>query len=345
MNNTPFLFESGARYAGDVPLPAMSAGSASGAMPAIEPAGGKSWQNTDISQNAVMLSVEFTSLGTRRSLPVSKAMAGETDPAMLRASKILLESRAFDRLKKADGAMRAWLKARSLPSQFRAGVYLIPVPLVSDVYEKLQEFESDRTSLINNFAGEYDAAVADARYRLGPLFKGADYPSVSAVRSVFSLSYQFIEISAPGSLANISMKLFESERDKARDLWTSAAEQAVGLLRGELAGLVNHLVERLTPGLDGKRKEFKKGTVENLKGWLELVDARNITGDEELSKLAGQARALLNGKSPDTLRNDLLARERVRDGMGQIKGQLDALLVAAPGRRVVVSDDGEDIEL
>jgi hypothetical protein len=224
-------------------------------------------------------------------------------------------------------------------------VYLVPVPLVGDVYQNLQSFEVERGELVGAFIGEYNSAVEDARYRLGPLFKSTDYPAASVVRNVFSLSYQFIEISAPGSLRNISMKLFESERDKARELWSSAAEQAVGMLRGEMAGLVNHLVERLTPDPDGKRKEFKKGTVENLKSWLDIIDSRNITGDEELAKLAGQARALLSGRSPDSLRTDQLARERVRNGMAEVKAKLDTLVVTAPSRRVTVSDDAEDIEL
>jgi hypothetical protein len=228
---------------------------------------------------------------------------------------------------------------------FRDGVYLIPVPLVSEVFEKLEEYQVERGELVADFVSEYALVIQDARYRLGPqLFKSADYLPESSVGAVFSLFYQFIEISAPGSLANISMKLFESERNKARELWTSAAEQAVDMLRGELAGLVNHLVERLTPDLEGKRKEFKRGTVENLKGWLDLVDARNITGDEELTRLAVSARELLNGRTPDDLRTNLLSRERVRDGMGAIKAKLDALLVAAPGRRVVVSD-AEEVEL
>jgi len=347
MNNTPFLFESGARYVGDLPGPSMSMGSASGAMPVIEPARSSRWQNADISQNAVMLSIEFNSLGTRRCLPVDKAMADSqgADPRMLRASKILLESKAFDRLKKADGKMRAWIKSRSLPSMFRDGVYLIPVPLVSEVFERLEDYQGERGELVADFVEEYARVIEDARYRLGPLFRSADYLPVASVSSVFTLFYQFIEISAPGTLANISMKLFESERNKARELWTSAAEQAVELLRGELAGLVSHLVERLTPEADGSKKEFKKGTVENLREWLSLVDARNVTGDEELTKLAASARALLNGRSPDSLRKDLLARERVRDGMGQVKAKLDTLLVAAPGRRVVVGDAGEDVEL
>ena len=61
-----------------------------------------------------------------------------------------------------------------------------------------------------------------------------------------------------------------------------------------MAELVQHLVERLQPGADGKPKVFRDSLVRGMEEWLSDFSARNLAQDGELSSLVERARELLH---------------------------------------------------
>src|SRR5204863_2209183 len=169
---------------------------------------------TNLFERAVMVSLEIKKLGLRRKVNAG-AVQVDADKDMLAVSKKLLESPEYDAISSYDTETRAWLEHRSLPSSFRSGIYLIPMTLITEIDQYLKGRQDGREALIEVFLLSYERLVDEARDRLRALFDIANYPDADTVRDSFSLSYQFVEFRAPGSLRKLDTALFEQERLKA----------------------------------------------------------------------------------------------------------------------------------
>jgi hypothetical protein len=282
---------------------------------------------------AVMLSLEIKKLGLRRKV-ASQAVEVDADKDMISVSKKLIESLEYEAIASVDSDTRAWLERRSLPSSFRAGIYLIPITLISEIDQELKSRQDMREALIEVFALSYDRLVSEARDRLRALFDADNYSDGDTVRESFSLSYQFIEFRAPGSLRKLDPELFQREKLKAEQNWANAIEEGKALLRESFAQLVSHLIDRLTPGPDGKPKKFKDSIVSNFNEFLSYFKDLNIADDTQLEALTAKAAMALHSVSPCTLRTSEALRESVVSDFTRIAEELGAQIESAPARRI-----------
>ena len=82
-----------------------------------------------------------------------------------------------------------------------------------------------------------------------------------------------------------------------------ASSEIQQVLRETMAGLVQHMAERLQTSEDGKPLRFKNSTVSNLVEFLANFEFRNVTDDTELQNLVAQARQMLQGVDAEDLRS------------------------------------------
>lgn len=315
----------------------------------------------NIFDRAVLLKVSKGSFGTSRVVKRGKAKRGEdaaerevadraavvvdTNPEglkMVRVSKEILQAPELEDLKTHDGLITKYLRHISSPSPiFRGnGVYVISHDLVREVDGKLLEFQRRRAELGDVFCAVYPTRVEEAREKLGPkLFVPSEYPPVDRVRAAYVMSIQYLSFSVPEALENISREIFERETELARRQIREGSELVVEALHQVLTDTVSHMVERLTPGPDGKPKKFVR-MVQGFSDLLATFDARNITGHEGLAEMAARARALLEGVDDATLRRGPRVAAHIRQGMEQVRAQLDTMVVTR-GRRAIGFDDDE----
>jgi hypothetical protein len=293
--------------------------------------------NHGIFDRAICLSLTVGCLGTRRKVPATSVQV-EADRDMLHVSKAILESKELDAIKTLDGELRTWLGKRALPSPFRRGTYLVPIALVEEVDGKIGEYQEKRAGLVARFLAAYDASVEDAKKRLNGLFDVSDYPGAEKVRAAFYVDVRYLAFGVPEKLEGIRKDIFEREKAKAAASWKEASEEVRQALRAGLADLADHLVERLQGNGDGKPKVFRDTLVENMTDYLDLFDPRNVTDDTQLAQLVERCRNILDGVDADALRSSAAIRTKVRDGMTQVQGALDAMVIDRPARRIVLED-------
>lgn len=285
-------------------------------------------------ERAVALVLDCRALGTTRKVSTGAIDTGDTDPALLRLSKQILESKTLEAIRSMQGDTRRTVASRSTPSvMFRAGVYLLSLELLADTDAYLVGQSEKLSGLVEQFLDEYDDAKATAERKLGSLYNPRDYPPRDTVRRAFSISWAYIAVDAPRKLGEVSQEIMRREQQKAAATWASALDEATAVLRAGFADLVSHMVERLAPGEDGKKRIFRDSMVGNVREFLRTFPARNLGDDAELASLAQQAAQLLDGVTPDSLRESANLREQVRTGMEVIKAKLDAAVVNAPARR------------
>ncbi len=297
---------------------------------------------TGIADRSVGLLLRFSRFGSRRSIS-SDQVEVEADKSLIHVSKDILDSRELQAISRFDLYTRVWVMTRALPSElYKAGAYLIPVDVLEEVYQYLTTRMKAREQLIEQFIEAYPALKKAAKERLKDLFDPRDYPAEAEMGSAFTMSFQVIEHTSPGSkLRAISKMMFEREREKYEEMWANAGAQIKDALRESMADLVGHLVERLSGDNDGKPKRIHETRVKAVEEFLDSFGKRNIVDDTELAALVEQAKKIISGVDVKQLREDDKLRARVVIGFSEVKAALDTMLIDRPGRLVTVDKDEE----
>jgi hypothetical protein len=298
----------------------------------------------DLQRDAICLSLKLGMLRTRRRIATEQIVT-DADKDMVHVAKSILESPELQAIQRWHGQVRAYLKRRCLPSPFRHGVYLIRLPLVSEVMERLGEFERGQQELIETFMAYYRGVYEQRtdpnsllRQRLQSLYDPADYPSPERVRQAFCFEAQLWEIGTPGALKSLDRALYERELAKMQNVWDDARATITQVLLKEFRDMTRRLADRLTPGEDGKPKVFRDSLVGNLQEWLDVFDRRALTDDADLIALVQKARALISGLDPNTIRESEGLKAEIAQEMQDITAKLDACIIEKPGRLIDLDD-------
>lgn len=273
------------------------------------------------------------------SAPQNSQPTSPTDKSLLHLTKDILDSEELRAIQRLDGLVRDYLSRLGLPSPLKNGCYLIPIDLIETVEAKLGDLFAQRDTLVQTFLTAYPEKCAQAASRLGPLFDPRDYPSIETLQEGFEVSTQYLTFGVPGTLQSISKSLLEREEEKAKQRIAAIEDEIVQVLRLSLKELVDHMVDRLQPGADGKPKVFRNTLMTNMQEFLETFKARNLTNDQDLEALVDQAKGILAGVDATTLRTNDATRSHVQAQLTQIKHSLDGLVVAKPTRYYAFNEE------
>ena len=300
----------------------------------------------DVLRRAVCLELKTGVLGTLRKVNTDQVEvtpdAGETearaDKALLRVSKRIIDSEELRKIVSHITIVRSNLRFYAVPtSVFRYGCYGIPLAMVDRVDAMLQDAERKFRGLVSDFIAVYPRLIAEAAERLGELYVPSDYKTTEEVRRMFRFEYSYATFDVPSTLQGISSALFEREREKAAAKWNEAGAEIRDAMRAGFAGMVDQMVEILSPGEDGKPKRFKKSSVDGFRDFLSTFEGRNITDDADLGRLVEQARRILDGASIESIRKDEPIRERLLARFEEVKTAVAPMVVSA--RREIHFED------
>jgi hypothetical protein len=140
--------------------------------------------------------------------------------------------------------------------------------------------------------------------------------------------------SVPGRSGILFPELYEREKEKFQTLMEETRELATVALREEFAGIVRHMVERLSGEQDGKPKRFQSSMLEKMGEFLASFGDRNLFNDDKLAGLVSQARDVINGLSTDELRQDANLRKYIADEMNHLRISVDGALEDLPRRKI-----------
>jgi hypothetical protein len=305
-------------------------------------------EGSSIMDRAVMLSVTFKAWGRSRQLRANQYdvdMAADEKIKRTRAGKKLLEKvPEVMAIAQHYSELRKWLAARCLPSSFRAGVYLWPVASIAECMAHIDAQQAALGPLVDALAAVWDSRVSEDIAALGGVGDARDYPTVEEMRAQFAISYLVFEAAAPGSLARVNLAAYEQAREQAAEMWRSAAEEGVKALAGEVDDLCSHLVERLTPGPDGKPKIMRDSTVVALDEWAALYHQRGaVLQSTELDAAVNRLRGVMRGVDPAVLRGSDTARAHVAAQLAGVREQLGSLVIDKPARKLLLVDVEDDI--
>jgi hypothetical protein len=296
-----------------------------------------------LARRTVCIQVALSRPGNSRKL-ASGTVESDADPAMISATKKLVESEALSHIARLDAEIGQWMRAMSLSPLLKGGVYLVATTTVMIIEERLDAFRTEREQLIAAFADEYPACIESARAKLGSLFNQKDYLTADEARQKFGFDLIYLSFDTPEALRDVRATLFERERKRFEAKWATAAEEATLMLRQQMLELVDHMVDRMSPDADGKAKIFKGSLVTNMAEFLETLPFRNVLDDRQLDQLCARAKTLLAGVDVKALRKDDNLRANLATDFAAIKQQLDALVATRPTRIIQQEQQQETAE-
>ena len=273
-----------------------------------------------------LLKIRTTGWGNRAKL--GKDEVEEISEDFTTGSKDLIDKKALKEIKACRRRAINWARINCLP-WLDDGVYFIPRHKIEEGIAVLDEEMTKQRAAVNELVAQYDELkdkmcqkVEDANAKNGTSIKfdESQYPSKSALKQRFSISYQFFMVTVPEAGGILDRKQIEREQRKLNETIKEAAEVGILYVRQQFAELVVHLKDKLETG--GK---FKNASVANLQEFLDKFNDLNVWQDRELKALIDQTRKAINGVDPEDLRNDDKFAAKVEGDMKAVVDGIKAL--------------------
>jgi hypothetical protein len=286
----------------------------------------------NIMNNSVMVRLAFNRIGAHKKANKEMIESGDTEKDSITLGKKLFTCDEYHAIGKADGQVKRWLLNRAIQVPLGyTGVYILPLSLIGDVDERLEQFKAQRSDLVESFLDVYDHERERARIRLGRQFNDADYPPKSYVRQKFGMEWRYVTFKVPETLPP---EIMDRELTALRKSVQETETEVRAALREGLADLVGHLAERLEPDPDGNRKVFRNSAVENLVEFLDLIGKRDITDDGDLRALSDRAKQIIGDHTPENLREfSDTQKSDLAASLKQVAEQAGELVVSARRRK------------
>jgi hypothetical protein len=286
---------------------------------------------------AACMTLSIHKVGFSRKTKV--AIKSKADQTLVKRTKWIIDCPEYRAITRLDAKVKRDCERFKLPATVGRGMMLIAAKDLLEVYQLLDEYQMQRHALIDKFCSVYADRKVEAKDRLKDLYDEREYPTLAEVRDKFRVDIQFLTFDLPGFLQNINRTVAEREREKMAELFKGYGEEIRGGLREMLQALVDHLLEALTPGEDGRPKTLRATALTNLTEFVTAFDRRNVTDDSDMDKLVMQLRNTLDGLTPKGLKKDLHYQDIVRSSLQSVKSQLDAMVVPKTTRRILTSRD------
>jgi hypothetical protein len=153
---------------------------------------------------------------------------------------------------------------------------------------------------------------------------------IDAVREKFDVAWYYVSLGTP---TNLPPELFAEQREKMRkDLEKAAVEIRDGLRMG-FASLINHLVERLQPGDDGQKKMLFASAITNILEFIDQLQSRDLTNDDQLRALAAKAKTVLEGANMKDLKKKMSTRNMIASKMADVQKAAAKMITTVKTRK------------
>lgn len=304
---------------------------------------GKKVGRVRLTENSVLVRIHLGHVGRSKTIR-QQDVAIDSEGNVLKVHKELLRSKEIKAINKLDIGIRKYVYARALkPGTFGAGIYFLGIGMADSFEKQMREFAAERRRLVADLCNRYDPIIASdkevlSRIMVGGternLFDSKDYLSVEAMRKKFEMTWQYLSLIPPKSLEAVSEDLYLQAEAQMKKEIADATDVVRYALRKEMQEFVTWAASRLSPNQPGEKKVITSKMTGKINEFLELIQARNITGDVELSELVSKARLIMMGVNAEAIRGSEDLRTTLAAGFNDIKSTIDTWAIEEPSRDI-----------
>jgi hypothetical protein len=246
-----------------------------------------------------------------------------------RYNKLLIEAK---RLEKINGIVS---KARRLHYTMTKpwcdeGMRILPNVLHGKFADEFRVLKREFNDAADEFCHEYPRFVEERKRALVTLFNAKDYPSVSEIRSKFTLETKVFPVPEADDFRSDVL-----DADTIEDIKREIAETSDKVLDGAMADtkqqlvkLIGHMSEKLASykAKKGKRDFFTDSLVGNVRELADLLPAFNFNADPAFDQLVARIQRELCIEDAETLRQNDGVRVAVKKSADSILKDVESLL-------------------
>jgi hypothetical protein len=262
------------------------------------------------------------------------------DLGLFQVSKHILDRKELKQIRRTIGDLKSWVNEHKIPSRlFNSGWYLLSLQMVEEVDKRIQDAKDKLSVELQAFGVKYPGLVEEMRERLGAEFSASDYPPTEQLLSAYSIQHQWLTFDVQAALQSINQNIYQRESEKLQIQFQDAAKQSQEVLRIKFDEYVGHLAEVL--GKDektGKPKVFRGANLEKMREFCRTFEQMNLVGDKELSYLIKQAKELIEGVDPKTVRSESALRDSLETAFTKLKEE-SAAMISLGGERVFLEEE------
>lgn len=294
-----------------------------------------------IKSQTVIFDFKFTGKSFRRKVKSQNVVAAEHLNAvpMLSTNKSIIDCPELDAIRRVVREFKDWLYFQELPSSLlRGGMRLIPLANVNRVEDRFAQTLVQFRAALKAFIVAYPQRKAEARQRLGNLYRESEYPTAREIRNAYRLTKRWVSFDPPQALKQLNTEVWKQNSQQLAAQMAEAGQECKEVLRARMVEYTQWLVERLTadPG-DTKRKAIAESKIEDFRQFLASFESLNLMGDAEMSAFVAQARRAVEGLDVKSLRSDDAARNQIREVFAGIQQQTEAWVTEQS--RVIYDED------
>lgn len=294
-----------------------------------------------IKNQTVIFDFKFTGKSFRRKVKSANVVAVEHMPAagLLSTNKSIIDCPELDAIRRVVREFKDWLYFQELPSSLlRGGMRLIPLGNVTKVEDKFAETRTNFKTALKAFIVAYPARKAEARLRLGNLYRESEYPTAREIRNAYRLTKRWVSFDPPAALKQLNEETWKANSNQLAAQMAEAGQECKDILRARMVEYTQWLVERLTmePG-ETKRKAIAESKIQDFREFLNTFESLNLMADAEMSAFVAQARNAVDGLDVKSLRTDDEARNQIRDLFAGIQEKTNGWVTEQS--RVIYSED------
>lgn len=224
-----------------------------------------------------------------------------------RVTKALFSQKDIKPLTQAMTRARTLFNELTLP--YDDSYRIMPSKNYFEFVEAMAPLSRDFDTKKQEFLREYHTIQQRAAHDLGGLYNDLDYPPVQMLenRINFTIESSVIpSMTAFDELAGLTPEAIEDLKKQAYEGQQKKVEQALQDLFQRLFQSLHKAAVKLSDE-DGV---FRDTLLSNINGALEAVETLNLTNNQELIALANEVKTVIEGLSPDDLRQDKELRKQ-----------------------------------
>lgn len=234
------------------------------------------------------------------------------------------------------GAIKRLFENYTLPFP-EDGIRLIRRDRLTEFRTQYDVLKQDLWEATQDLDTVHDEIIEISRQELGELFNPSDYPASFLGR--FEAEITFPNVKAPDYLAEIDPALYEAEKQRITAQFDQAVRDTEQMFLEQASKLVDHLIERLTPDPVTKdvktfKAQGKGATIDNLNEFFERFKMLNIGSNDKIDELMSQAKQIVNGVDPKSLRTSAELRNDLTSKLSSVRDRMDSMLLKKPKRKI-----------
>ena len=273
--------------------------------------------------------------GLRRDKEASKNLAdsvGAKRGHMTANKKLLGDSLELKAIDSFVGAARTGVHQDMTMPWSNSGLRLLPTAKFFDYQKAITAQQAKFYELLEEFLQSYEWARTEAKAALGSVFNDREYPTRSVLATKFRFVVNYLPVPEVGDWR---VDMGNTARNELAEHYSKYYEEqnrtAVATLYEQTLKPLLHMSKKLADPVAGDAvnksgiQTFRDTLVENVVDMIDRLEVYNVMGDLTIRETRFKLQQMLDGITPDALREDAHLRRETKRKVDEVIASLPSL--------------------